>query len=277
MNVNIYGHTQCSAVGYVVVKSNNTRVSKHDCEASNHILLEMNHKPIALDAYEILAESYASLVDTKPHNAYYERPATLSMLPEVKGKRVLDAACGPGVYSEWLIGHGAQVVGVDASSKMVELARRRLGETVDLRQADLSQPLTFLNNETFDIVLSPLTMEYIEDWRSTFAEFHRVLCPGGHLILSVTHPFFDYKYYKSSKYFETEFVSSQWSGFGDVKVRMPSFRRSLEATLNPLIEAGFCLERILEPKPTEEFKEAEPADYEELLQQPSFLCIRVRK
>ncbi len=237
----------------------------------------MNDKPIALDAYEMLAESYASVIDTKPHNAYYERPATLSLLPEVRGKRVLDAACGPGVYSEWLRSHGAEVVAVDASQKMVELAKRRLGEAADVRQADLSKPLNFLDNESFDIVLSPLTMEYIEDWNSTFREFYRVLRPGGHFILSVTHPFFDYTYFKSNNYFETELVGNEWQGFNTVKVHMPSFRRSLEATLNPLMEASFCLERILEPKPTEEFKEADPEDYEELLKWPSFLCIRARK
>ncbi|HXG68164.1 MAG TPA: class I SAM-dependent methyltransferase, partial [Blastocatellia bacterium] len=64
---------------------------------------------------------------------------------------------------------------------------------------------------------------------------------------------------------------------GPARVHMPSFRRSLGATLNPLLEAGFRLERILEPKPTEEFKEADPEDYEELSRQPCFLCIRARK
>jgi SAM-dependent methyltransferase len=237
----------------------------------------MNGKPIALDAYEILAEAYASVIDTKPHNAYYERPATLSLLPEVKGKRVLDAACGPGVYSEWLLAHGAEVVAVDASPKMVDLAKQRLGATSDVRRADLSRPLTFLDSSSFDIVLSPLTMEYIEDWHSTFAEFYRVLRPGGYFILSVTHPFFDYVYYKSNNYFETELVGSEWRGFNPVRVHMPSFRRSLEATLNPLIGAGFRCERVLEPKPTEEFKKADPKDYEELSKQPCFLCIRARK
>ena len=77
----------------------------------------MNQKPIALDAYETLAESYAARVDTKPHNAYYERPATLSLLPQVKGKRVLDAGCGPGVYAEWLVEHGAEVVAFDVSTR----------------------------------------------------------------------------------------------------------------------------------------------------------------
>lgn len=237
----------------------------------------MDDKPIALDAYETLAESFASVIDTKPHNAYYERPATLSLLPEVKGKRVLDAACGPGVHAEWLIGRGAEVVGVDASQKMIELAKRRLGETAEVRYADLRKPLTFLDSESFDIVLSPLTMEYIEDWLSTFKEFHRVLRGGGHFILSVSHPFSDYTYFKSNRYFETELVVNVWTGFDEVRVQMPSYRRSLEATLNPIIDAGFHLEKILEPRPTEEFKRADPKDYEKLMQQPVFLCIRAQK
>ncbi|HEU4508675.1 MAG TPA: methyltransferase domain-containing protein [Pyrinomonadaceae bacterium] len=237
----------------------------------------MNDKPIALDAYEILAESYAAVVDTKPHNAYYERPATLSLLPDVKGKRVLDAACGPGVYSEWLVSHGAEVVAVDASPKMLELTRKRVGDAVEIRQADLRKPLTFLDSESFDVVLSSLTMAYIDDWRNPLEEFYRVLRPAGYFVLSVPHPLFDYLYYKTKNYFQTELVNAEWHGFPGIKVQMPSFRRSLEATLNPVIEAGFRLEKILEPKPTEEFKAAEPEDYEDLMQQPSFLCLRARK
>jgi SAM-dependent methyltransferase len=237
----------------------------------------MNEKPIAFDAYQDLAEAYAAVVDKKPHNAYYERPATLSLLPDVKDKKVLDAGCGPGVYSEWLVKHGAEVMGVDASPKMVELARQRLGPTIEVRQADLSQPLTFLDSSSFDLVLSPLTMEYIEDWHATFAEFYRVLRPGGYFILSATHPLFDYLYFKSNNYFETELVGSEWRGFESVRVYMPSFRRSLGAMLNPLIEVGFRLEKILEPKPTDEFKEADPRHYQELSQQPCFICIRARK
>ena len=52
--------------------------------------------PLAFDAYERLAEAYSERVETKPHNAYYERPATLGLLPDVEGLRVLDAGCGPG-------------------------------------------------------------------------------------------------------------------------------------------------------------------------------------
>jgi hypothetical protein len=60
-------------------------------------------------------------------------------------------------------------------------------------------------------------------------------------------------------------------------VHIPCFRRSLEVTLNPLLETGFRLDKALEPKPTEEFKETDPKHYGELLRQPSFLCLRATK
>ncbi len=44
--------------------------------------------------------------------------------------RVLDAACGAGVYSEWLLSHGAEVIALDASPKMIELAKQRVGEAL---------------------------------------------------------------------------------------------------------------------------------------------------
>ena len=78
-----------------------------------------------ISAYELMAEKYNELIDHKPHNAYYDRPNTLQLLPEVKGKTILDAACGPGKYAEILIGQGAIVIGFDISPKMVELAINR--------------------------------------------------------------------------------------------------------------------------------------------------------
>jgi ubiquinone/menaquinone biosynthesis C-methylase UbiE len=120
-------------------------------------------EPVVLAAYDALAESYAALVDTKPHNAYYERPATLSLLPDVKGRRVLDAGCGPGVYAEWLVRRGTEVVAVDVNENMVRLAQERLGTSVQVVRADLAQPLDFLADRSFDLVLSPLALDYVRD------------------------------------------------------------------------------------------------------------------
>jgi len=233
--------------------------------------------PIAQQAYDALAEAYAALVDTKPHNAAYERPATLSLLPEVKGKRVLDAGCGPGVYAEWLVEHGAEVVALDASEKMVTLARQRLRGRAEILHANLERPLDFLPDGAFDLVLSPLVMDYVKDWAQAFGEFHRVLRKGGHLVFSMEHPQAKYDAHRvSSNYFEVEVVECEWRGFGTT-VQMPSYRRPWGEVLNPLIGAGFVLERILEPLPTEAFRESLPEDYEMLIRSPGFLCIRAVK
>ena len=56
---------------------------------------------IAYDAYKKLAERYAEIVDVKPHNAEYERPGLLRVMPEVEGKMVLDAGCGSGSLTRW--------------------------------------------------------------------------------------------------------------------------------------------------------------------------------
>ena len=200
---------------------------------------EREDKPIALDAYNLLAESYAALVDTKPHNAYYERPATLSLLPNVRNKKVLDAGCGPGVYSEWLADRGAEVVAFDVNEKMVQLARERLGTKARVVQADLGKPLGFLADASFDIVLSALVLDYVRDWGAAFREFHRVLRQSGLLIFSVDHPFADpFIQDERVNYFQTELVEYEWTGFG-APVRVPSYRRPLRvrARISPCVQA----------------------------------------
>jgi SAM-dependent methyltransferase len=234
-------------------------------------------KPLALEAYNTLAKSYAARVDTKPHNAYYERPATSSLLPDVKGKRVLDAGCGPGVYAEWLVTHGAEVVAIDVSEEMVRYAKERLGAKAQVIQADLGQPLNFLAGTSFDLVLSALALDYVRNWDVVFSEFFRVLRPGGHLIFSVSHPFVDFFIlHPEGSYFETEAVSNEWTGF-DIPVTVPTHRRPLSSVINPLLDAGFTLERLLEPIPTEQFKQNLPQDYADLVRRPGFLCVRAVK
>ncbi len=229
----------------------------------------------ALEAFEKLAGSYAEKIDYKPHNAFYDRPNTLSLLPEVKGKLVLDAGCGPGKYAEILLSKGAVVVGVDLSPKMVQEAIKRNGANGEFRVWDLTQPLDFAN-EKFDIVVCPLVLDYIYNWNPTLKEFNRILKPHGTFIFSITHPFFDFTYFKSSNYFKVEKVSATWKGFGE-PVEVESFRRSLMDCISPLVENGFIVNKILEPLPTKEFEQYDPRHYKELNEFPSFLCIKATK
>lgn len=233
--------------------------------------------PIAQDAYDALADDYAARVDSKAHNAFYDRPAVISLLPDVAGRRVLDAGCGPGAYTEWLLDHGAQVAAVDANAKMLAHARARSSDRAQFHLANLNAPLDFLAAASFDLVICPLVLDYIRDWTPLFGEFHRLLRPGGVLVFSFGHPASEFfLYHADGNYHEIEQVAWEWTGFGKV-VTMPSYRRPLAAVFNPLIDAGFRLDRVLEPLPVEAFRAAEPETYQRLMRQPGFLCIRAVK
>ncbi|MDX1929870.1 MAG: class I SAM-dependent methyltransferase [Pirellulaceae bacterium] len=236
----------------------------------------LNCKPIAYEAYQELAEAYAAGIDTKPHNAYYDRPAMVSMWPDVHGKRVLDAGCGPGAYAQLLLQRGAVVTAIDVSDRMLELARQRLGPAADLRLVDMTQPLDMFASGSFDFINAPLCLDYIQDWRSLFAEFKRILVEGGGFQFSCGHPAFDAEYYKTNAYFHVEQVSCTWKGFGK-RVVMPSFRRSLQEIMMPLIETGFILQRVLEPRPTDEFRQADPMRFSRLMHRPGFLCVQAKR
>jgi SAM-dependent methyltransferase len=232
-------------------------------------------KPIAYDAYQAMADKYAELADTKIYNAYIERPTTLSLIPDVNGKHVLDAGCGPGFYSEWLISRGATVVAVDASPKMVEHARKRLGGKVPILLANLEKPLTFLDDGSFDIIVSALVPDYILDWHELFREFSRLLKDNGIVVFSVEHPFTKFNLNDSDNYFATEKLVIPWKGFGNVDV--PTYRRPLNAMVQALLDTGFAIENIKESHPIEKVRELVPEEYEKILRNPPFLCFRVRR
>ena len=95
--------------------------------------------------WETLADAYAERAPDKPHNAHYDRPAVLSLLPDLTGARAIDIGCGPGLYAEALLARGAaEVIGFDASARMVAHARARLagrpGVTLSRRRIEEGLP-----------------------------------------------------------------------------------------------------------------------------------------
>jgi ubiquinone/menaquinone biosynthesis C-methylase UbiE len=227
-------------------------------------------------AYETMAQKYNELIDHKPHNAYYDRPNTLQLLPDVHGKIILDAACGPGKYAEILMAQGAIVKGFDISPKMVELAISRNAGKGTFFVHDLAAPFSMVEDQSCDIVLCALALHYVEDWTLTIQEFCRVLKKDGVLVLSIEHPFNDYTFFNSQKYFEVEHVKCTWKGFGQ-PVEVNSFRRPLGACITPLTDNGFYIDKLVEPKPTLDFERLDPRHFKELNAFPAFMCIRAVK
>lgn len=229
---------------------------------------------IAYDAYRKLAKKYAEIIDVKPHNAEYERPGLLRIMPDVKGKMVLDAGCGSGSLTKWLLDHGASVIGVDASPHMLEQARKTLKDEAVLRLHDLRKPLDFIEDDSMDIVASSLVLHYLPEVEPVFCEFHRILRPGGYLVFSIGHPFTEFVERPSDNYYRVEVTSFDWTGFTDEPVTVPGYRRPLEGYTEALARAGFCIERLTEPVPTRRFKEQLPDSYVRHIVSPLFMVIR---
>ncbi|WP_415382998.1 class I SAM-dependent methyltransferase [Halosimplex sp. TS25] len=234
-----------------------------------------DERPTVADAYDRLAQTYETQ-EADPYCADLEFPATTDLVPDVEGKRVLDAGCGHGRYAEWLVERGADVVAVDENAEMLEQARRRIGERAAIRRADITEPLEFADDGDFDGVVCGLSLHYVEDWREPFAEFARVLRPGGFLVFSAQHPVDEYVAFDAENYFEVERHRMTWSA-DDEEVDVPFYRRPFSEVVNPLLETGFQLDELVEPKPSEGFEAKKPESYEKRLTYPTFLCVRASK
>jgi SAM-dependent methyltransferase len=234
-----------------------------------------DESPTVADAYDRLAPTYETQ-EEDPYCADFEYPAMTELLPDVAGKRVLDAGCGHGRYAEWLAERGADVLAVDENAEMLDHARRRLGERAAIRRGDITEPIEYADDDEFDGVVSGLALHYVEDWRPAFEEFARVLRPGGFLVFSAQNPVDEYVAFDAENYFEVERLQMTWPA-GDEEVDVPFYRRPLSEAINPLLETGFQLDELVEPKPRETFEEKKPESYEKRLRYPTFLCVRATR
>lgn len=235
-------------------------------------------------SYDEIAEAYAAGVDSAPYNALYERPATLSLLPDVAGSHILDAGCGSGFYAEQLVKRGARVTAIDGSAAMTHYAEQRLralgmldntaasSAGASIHVADLGGPFPFLADASVDGILAALALHYLRDWTPTLEEFRRVLKPGGWFLMSTHHPATEAARFKTRNYFETEQIDDYWSWVGKVRF----FRRPLTSITGALTEAGFVIERLVEAKPTDAFRIAEPESYDRLMTTPDFIHFLAR-
>lgn len=114
-----------------------------------------------------------------------EEPAVRALLDRMAPGRALDAACGTGRHTAYLVSRGHRVAGVDATPAMLEKARARV-PSADLRLGDLAR-LPF-EDGAFDLAVCALALSHLPDPDPAIAELARVLRPGGTLVVSDLHP-----------------------------------------------------------------------------------------
>ena len=223
--------------------------------------------------YDSFAEAYSADTEANLINGYYCRPAILDLAGDVAGRRVLDAGCGSGPLFAALRDRGAIVTGFDSSTKMVELARRRLGDGTHLQVADLGRPLPFADG-AFDDVIVSLVLHYLEDWGPALTELRRVLVPGGRLIVAVDHPFVIYALERvagrNPNYHATFNWTEEWT-MGGRTIPMSFWSRPLHAMTDAFTAAGFRISVISEPQPVPEARELFPEEFRQISTGMSFL------
>jgi len=218
-------------------------------------------------------------------DAAYEWPMLRSMLPDLRGKRVLDLGCGYGWHCRYLREQGARsVVGVDISRKMLERARELTDDAaIEYRQMPIEE-IDFPAS-TFDVVISSLALHYIEGFGEICGKVQRCLVEGGSFVFSVEHPIFsareaqDWHYgpdgnplhWPVDNYQRQGVRHTSWLADDVVK-----YHRTIESYVNAMLDAGFALTRLVEPGPTPEMLEEHP-EWSDETRRPIFLLLAANR
>lgn len=136
------------------------------------------------DPYQRVAGFYDRIFE--PMNSGLRVLAFRMYMPP-RGGSILDVGCGTGIHLEMYRKFGCQLHGVDASPSMLAVARERLGEGADLRNADATQ-LPY-GSDKFDLVLATLVLHEMEDHERGLVldEMCRVLKGDGRILLTDFH------------------------------------------------------------------------------------------
>jgi ubiquinone/menaquinone biosynthesis C-methylase UbiE len=122
-----------------------------------------------------------------------------------KGKTVLDIACGSGYGTQLLAAQATKVIGVDVSAEAVGYAKKHFpAKNVEYRVGD-GQKIP-LGDASVDLVVSFETIEHVKDYKTFLSELHRVLKPGGVLVISTPN---DAAYPQTNEFHLHEFTFSE--------------------------------------------------------------------
>jgi SAM-dependent methyltransferase len=205
---------------------------------------------------------------------FLNTPAFLRLLGGVRGLRGLDIGCGEGHNTRLVARKGARMTAIDISRTFLKHAqeeevRRPLG----ISYARASGERLPYDPASFDFCMATMSLMDMAKPEQALREAFRVLKPGGLLQFSITHPCFltpklrwllDREGRKEAMavgdYFRKEDGAIDEWIFGAApdelknrfpKFRIPRFDRPLSSWLNSVLDAGFVLERLSEPCPSD--------------------------
>ncbi len=246
--------------------------------------LEASSRSTNASTWDRVADWYDRLVGDEGSD--YHRnvilPAALELLAVKKGERVLDVCCGQGVFARALVEAGAgEVVGVDASAKLIAAAKARAGASSrcrflvgDVRRLaevlGASHPGARPANtgharppdppRLFDSAACLMAVQDLEDVRAGFDGVASCLKPNGRLVVILMHPCFriprqsswswdeehKIQYRRVDRYLTPMTIPIAIAPRGGERTQTPFFHRPLSQILNALGEAGLPIVRCEE-------------------------------
>jgi ubiquinone/menaquinone biosynthesis C-methylase UbiE len=173
------------------------------------------------------------------HNFAWQLPRFLALLP-LPPRRTLDVGCGEGRVGAELVARGYDVVGVDSSPRMVELASER-HEAVHADAAALP-----FADASFDLVVAFMSLFNMDDIDGAITEASRVLRPGGCVCAAVLHPLaLVMRGDTTVSYFDDSVVAYRVVR-DDVEVTFHDRQVSLERYSRALAAAGLAIDALRE-------------------------------
>ena len=224
-------------------------------------------------------------------NEIVEKPTMLSLLPDLKGKKLLDLGCGTGGHLQLYLERGAdKVIGTDLSEKMLEQAEKDLQKCgqfsgrFSLYQLPMEK-LAELPESDFDIITSSFAFHYIEDFLALLASIANKLKPNGTLVFSQEHPITTChkegeRWEKNEKKQQLAYRLNHYRDEG-LRERnwfqqpFKTYHRTTATIINNLIEKGFQIEQMAEPMLTE--KPEWQAEFKDLQHRPVLLFVKATK
>jgi SAM-dependent methyltransferase len=214
-----------------------------------------------------------------------EWQALKRLLPDFKGKRVLDLGCGYGWHCRYAAENGAaSVIGIDLSKKMLEKAQSLTTDQRIQYQNTAIEDFEYIP-ESFDVVLSSLAIHYISDFEELCRKVYAALSIQGKFVFSVEHPIFT-AYGSQDWIYDSKGNKLHWPVDNYFKERertaiflgqeVTKYHRTLATYINGLLNSGFSITGFTEPVPEERLL-AEDPDWKEELRRPMMLLISSMK